>query len=190
MSERLFPDGVLRANETVRQHDVTALLQNEYLEVNISEIFTPSFFWITLRREKKRSKSMMADLGEFYSDVDLDKYRIPQVVLEEGLNVACTYQGQWHRGSIKKVKVDGYVVVWFYDYGTVKTYNPNNLYYLHRRFSALPAQAIACGLLNVKPIDSLTEWPRSATNKFVNKVWGVPLIAMISWVDPDVSIFK
>lgn len=36
---------------------------------------------------------------------------MPQVVLAPGLNIACIYAKKWHRGLIKKVKPDGYVVV-------------------------------------------------------------------------------
>lgn len=78
--------------------------------------------------------------------------------------------------------------LWFYDYGTVKTYNPNVIYFLHKRFSDLPAQAIPCGLYNVKPIES-SEWSRVSTNSFINKVWSIPMIATIGDIDEEVDIF-
>lgn len=101
-------------------------------------------------------------------------------MLEKGLNCACIYNGIWHRGIIKTVKPDLQVTVsiweWyksryyvtcvlnivittinnlfqvmFYDYGTLKTYPPEAVFYLHRMFSSIPAQAIPCGLFNTKP---------------------------------------
>ena len=76
----------------------------------------------------------------------------------------------------------------FYDYGTVKTYNPNNVYFLHKKFSTLPAQAIACGLFNIKPVGGHHEWSSDSTNKFINKVWDIPMIAIISTTDEEVSL--
>ncbi|XP_058803464.1 uncharacterized protein LOC131671220 isoform X2 [Phymastichus coffea] len=182
--QKFIPEGMMGFDETVEHISVRSLDHEDYFEVNISEIFTPSFFWITLRKNKSKIKKLMDELGTFYQSQDLDRCRLPQVLIETGLNVACIYAKMWHRAIIKKVKPDGYAVVLFYDYGTVKTYSPNDLYYLHKKFSALPAQAIACGLYNIKtPYDN--EWPIPSTNMFVNKVWGVPLIATVCEINED-----
>lgn len=36
--------------------------EEDYFEVLISEIFTPSFFWITLRKNKKKIAKLMENL--------------------------------------------------------------------------------------------------------------------------------
>lgn len=51
--------------------------------------------------------------------MEADQYVVPPLVLEKGLNCACTYNGIWHRGIIKTVKPDLQV--------TVGNKNSNNL---------------------------------------------------------------
>lgn len=46
-----------------------------------------------------------------FNQKELDGMRIPEVLLKEGMNVACVYGKEWHRGMIKKLKIDGYVMV-------------------------------------------------------------------------------
>ena len=134
---------------------------------------------------------------------------MPHVILAPGLNIACIYAKKWHRGIIKTVKLDGDVTVsisslnyevifrfsfnsfpfqiFFYDYGTVKTYNPNNVYFLKKSFSSFPAQAVACGLHNIKPI-GCKDWPTKSTNEFINRVLNnIPLIAMVYSKDEEVN---
>ncbi|OXU25066.1 hypothetical protein TSAR_000904 [Trichomalopsis sarcophagae] len=183
-SKTFFPSGVMKLNETVEIISVLTLSTMEYIEVNVSEIFTPSFFWVTLRENKKKFKAMMNELDDFYKYQDLDLYRIPQVILQTGLNIACIYAKIWHRGIIKKIKPDGFVVILFYDYGTVSTYHPSDIYFLHTRFSILPAQAIASGLCNTKPIGSI-EWPRKSYEAFYDKVWNIPMIAVVSSINEE-----
>ncbi|XP_016837158.1 uncharacterized protein LOC100121779 isoform X3 [Nasonia vitripennis] len=183
-SKTFFPSGVMNLNETVEIISVLTLSTIEHIEVNVSEIFTPSFFWVTLRENKKKFKAMMTELDDFYKYQDLDLYRIPQVVLQAGLNIACIYAKIWHRGIIKKIKPDGFVVILFYDYGTVSTYHPSDVYFLHTRFSILPAQAIASGLCNTKPIGSI-EWPRKSYEAFYDKVWNIPMIAVVSSINEE-----
>ncbi|KAJ8680849.1 hypothetical protein QAD02_016636 [Eretmocerus hayati] len=186
VTQSLIPEGVMSINETVEQIEVGTLIHEEYIEVHISEIFTPSFFWIQLRKHKKKLTALMSHLQEYYTDAELklNLYKIPQVVLEPGLNIACKYGKDWHRGMIKKVRPDGYAIVWFFDYGTVKSYNPNDLYFLHKRFSTLPAQAIACALHNVRPVAS-TDWAFTSTDPFINKVWEIPMAALIAEIDEE-----
>ena len=75
----------------------------------------------------------------------------------------------------------------FYDYGTIMNYSPEAIHFLHRSFSSLPAQAIPCGLYNVKPAIG-TRWTKNASSEFVAKVLDVPLVALIVSMDPDVSL--
>lgn len=74
----------------------------------------------------------------------------------------------------------------FYDYGTLKTYPPDAIHYLHRKFSYLPAQAIPCGLVNTRP-HKAAKWTRSATHHFAMRTQ-MPLIATIASVNTEVKI--
>lgn len=52
----------MKPTESVDNISVTILSVKEYIEVNISEVFTPSFFWVTLRENKKKFRIMMNEL--------------------------------------------------------------------------------------------------------------------------------
>lgn len=173
----LYPDGVMLLHERVGQILVDELCRGKhYEEVVLSEVFNPSFFWIQLRKRIPKFKKFMDSLHEFYME-EYKQYQIPIITLDKGLNVACVYAKKWHRGIIKQVLPDGDSLVHFYDYGTIKCYKPKYLYYLHRRFSHLPAQAIPCGLFNVRPINS-NKWDKNITWKFIENT-SCPLIAQI-----------
>jgi len=70
----------------------------------------------------------------------------------------------------------------------VKAYAPEDIYYLHSKFSGLPAQAIPCGLYNVKP-NFGDRWKRSVYEQFYDKVNETLLAATIITVDPPVRLF-
>ncbi|KZC13290.1 Tudor domain-containing protein 5 [Dufourea novaeangliae] len=181
--KKLIPDGIVTIGESVGQLNVADLVTDEkpYIEVVVVEVFTPSFFWVQLRKKQKSFKTFMDDLHTFYTTKHQD-YVIPPVVLEKGLNCACMYNNIWHRGIIKTVKPDLQVTVMFYDYGTLKTYPPDAVYYLHRVFSSIPAQAIPCGLINTRPYKGL-KWTRNATHQFAVRTSSTPLIATVASVD-------
>jgi hypothetical protein len=54
---------------------------------------------------------LFSHCSEFYNKQDLDMYKIPQVILEPGLNIACIFYNEWHRGIVKKIKPDGFIIV-------------------------------------------------------------------------------
>ncbi|CAD1470261.1 unnamed protein product, partial [Heterotrigona itama] len=231
----LIPDTVMSIGEYVGYINVADLAQNEqpFVEVIVVEVFTPSFFWIQLRKKQNIFKTFMNDLNNFYA-VQYEQYTIPPLVLEKGLNCACIYNGIWHRGIIKTVKPDFQVTIsidkkyvsscndsktanfelyhclmmsnicyyfcrykcttllatdiliisniMFYDYGTLKTYSPDAVYYLHRMFSTLPAQAIPCGLINTRPYKG-SKWSCSATHYFALRTNDIPLVATIATIN-------
>ena len=60
----LIPDAVMSIGEYVEHINVADLAQNEQLlvEVIVVEVFTPSFFWIQLRKKQNIFKMFMNDL--------------------------------------------------------------------------------------------------------------------------------
>lgn len=78
----------------------------------------------------------------------------------------------------------------FYDYGTQKTYIPEDVYYLHKQFAYLPAQAIPCGLYNVKPRGT-DRWKQSITIRFKDRVFNDSLLAAtIVSIDIKVRLYS
>ncbi|XP_072765973.1 uncharacterized protein [Anoplolepis gracilipes] len=184
ITKTFAPDDVMNYNDSVDQILVTELQLSDkkYLEVYIVEIFNPSFFWIHLRDNKKEFDRLMDDLSDFY-DYKKDKYTIPKIALKKGLNCACVYANRWHRGIIRSVKPDFKVTVLFYDYGTLKTYASEDVYYLHKQFSFRPAQAIPCGLYNVRPCIG-DRWKKSVTDQLIDRINETLLALTIVSVDP------
>lgn len=76
----------------------------------------------------------------------------------------------------------------FIDYGTVKTYLPDDICYLHKRFARLPVQAIPCGLFNVRPHVG-DRWSSTANKNFCDRISGHLLAATVHSVDTTVIIF-
>jgi len=76
----------------------------------------------------------------------------------------------------------------FYDYGTLKTYASEDVYYLHKQFCYLPAQAIPCGLYNVRPCVG-DRWKKSVIDQLVDKIDQTLLALTIISVDPSVRLF-
>ncbi|XP_032666610.1 uncharacterized protein LOC116842060 isoform X2 [Odontomachus brunneus] len=166
---KFAPDDVVHCHE-ISQILVTDLQQSQesYLEVYLVEVFTPSFFWIHLRKNINHFELFMKNLGTFYDEYS-ERYAIPSLALQRNLNCACIYANVWHRAVIKTVKPDFRVTVLFIDYGTQKTYPPENLFYLTKQFSYLPAQAIPCALYNVKPYGG-DRWKKSITDRFIDRI--------------------
>ncbi|XP_050452413.1 uncharacterized protein LOC126851995 isoform X2 [Cataglyphis hispanica] len=183
ITRTFVPDDVMNYNDSVDLILVTDLQRDrKHLEIYVVEVFNPSFFWVHLRKNKRRFEIFMNELHTFY-EYNKDKYTIPKIALKKGLNCACIYENNWHRAIIKSVKPDFKVTVIFYDFGTLKTYAPEDVYYLHKQFSFLPAQALPCGLYNVKPCVG-DRWKKSVTDSLIDKIEGTLLALTIMSVDP------
>ncbi|XP_071631887.1 tudor domain-containing protein 5-like [Temnothorax longispinosus] len=178
------PNDVMTSDDKVDKISVVELKRSrKYLGVYVVEVFHPSFFWIHLRENKKDFEQMMDKLSDFYG-CNKNKYIIAKLALKKDLNCACIYGYRWHRAIIRSVQSDFTVTVFFYDYGTMETYTSEDIYYLHKQFAFLPAQAIPCGLFKIKPSIG-DRWKRSVAEKFNEKVKDILLAATIFTIDPE-----
>ncbi|XP_024890216.1 uncharacterized protein LOC112466384 [Temnothorax curvispinosus] len=182
---RIFaPNDVMNYDDKVDKISVVELKRNrKYLGVYVIEVFHPNFFWVHLRENRRHFDKMMDDLSDFY-EYKKSTYTIAKIALKKDLNCACIYANRWHRAIIRSVKPDFRVTVFFYDYGTMKTYTPEDVYYLHQQFAYLPAQAIPCGLYKIKPSVG-DRWKRSVAEKFSEKIEDTLLAATIVTIDPE-----
>ncbi|XP_063973944.1 uncharacterized protein LOC135160829 [Diachasmimorpha longicaudata] len=187
---RLIPEDAVPLGESVGQVLIDSFNQEDkgYEEIVVCDAFTPSFFWIHLRRKIYKHTSMMDEMQVFY-DQKASSYGVPLILLEKGLNVVCKFYGKWHRGIVKNIEPDAEstTAILFYDYGTLHKYPANEIYFLHRIFSNLPAQAIPCGLYNIKPPedyealrnpDGKVRWSIDTSRRFVQRVHDRPLVAI------------
>lgn len=79
--------------------------------------------------------------------------------------------------------------IFFYDFGTVQKYKKEKVYLLDKRFTDLSAQAILCGLSDVKPRKSEDKkWPVNCSQKFSEKVLNERFHAYISKIDEQVIL--
>ncbi|XP_046738023.1 uncharacterized protein LOC124406606 isoform X2 [Diprion similis] len=185
-SQKLIPHDVMSHGESVGQQRIPEFPSDgcvHHLEVFVSEVYTPSLFWVHLRKKRLKLGQLMENMHEFYQREGLN-YTIPTVILEKGLNCVCMFEDKWHRAIIKTVKPDGDVTLIFYDYGTTKTYPSEDVRFLHRLFSNLPAQSIPCGLYNIRPLKH-DAWTRGASSDFWDKVADIPLVAIVNKVDRE-----
>ncbi|XP_071647994.1 uncharacterized protein [Temnothorax longispinosus] len=182
---RIFaPNDVMNYDDKVDKISVVELKRNrKYLGVYVIEVFHPNFFWIHLRENQRHFDKMMDELSDFYEH-NKSTYIIAKIALKKDLNCACIYANRWHRAIIRSVKPDFRVTVFFYDYGTMKTYTSEDVYYLHKKFAYLPAQAIPCGLYKIKPSVG-DRWKRSVAEKFSEKIEDTLLAATIVTIDPE-----
>ncbi|XP_046418466.1 uncharacterized protein LOC124178821 isoform X1 [Neodiprion fabricii] len=186
VSQKLIPHDVMSHGESVGQERIPEPPSDgslHHLEVVVSEVYTPSLFWVHLRKKRMKLGQLMENIHEFYQR-EGSNYTIPSVVVEKGLNCVCMFEDKWHRAIIKTVKPDGDVTLVFYDYGTTKTYPPEDVRFLHRLFSNLPAQSIPCGLYNIKPVKH-DAWTRGASSDFWEKVADIPLVAIVNKIDRE-----
>ncbi|XP_034933565.1 uncharacterized protein [Chelonus insularis] len=153
------------------------------IEVEVVESYSPSFFWIHLLKNKKQFHIMMTTLGEFYA-LHYPDQKVPIAKLKRGLNIACLFDGKWHRAVIKSIDPNDKVTVMFYDFGTLYKCLSNEVYYLHQSFMDLPAQAVPCRLYGVAPQDG-DKWPKRVRDFFNQWVYERPLWANI--IEADVK---
>ncbi|KAJ8687353.1 hypothetical protein QAD02_023147 [Eretmocerus hayati] len=185
VSKLLIPSEFLSFDETVEQIFVTSL-QSKYIDVIVSDVKNPSWFWVNLRENKRTLDKLMNELQEFYALQHLNKFRVSRLVVRPGLHVACVYAGMWHRGIIKNLrKAEKDVSILFYDFGTVYHYKLEDIYFLDKRFSTVPVQAIPCSLFNVRPTTTAKTWPYDALKQFSRRVCSKEFVARIIEVDPE-----
>ncbi|XP_051172703.1 tudor domain-containing protein 1-like [Leptopilina boulardi] len=165
---KLLPDEVIKFSESIGHLSVLKLGKSPhyYEEVVVCDVYSPSLFWVHLRKKLQKFEKFSKELHQFY-EAESEKYRIPSIAIKVGLNVVCLFGKKWHRGIIKGILPDGHSYVFFYDYGTIENYYPQELYFLNHRFAYLPAQAILCSLNNVKPINK--EWKKNIIAEFISK---------------------
>ena len=53
----------------------------------------------------------------------------------------------------------------------------------------MPAQAIPCGLVNIKPYQR-NDWSQGVIQVFTNKIWGIPFVCTVAPIDVEVFIFN
>lgn len=179
----LYPDEVLGPEETYFSPELPENLgMGDYIELRVAEVYNPHKFWIMIRQYAQHLDQLMDELQDFYRDHG-DKYKMHASTVTEGQCCVATYQGEWHRVTIKSVASE--VEVFYVDYGTVAQVPLHELRYIHRDFCNLPAQAIRASMSGIKPSHGRQRFTREANQELLRLVIDKALIGLIQRVEPE-----
>ncbi|CAH0390662.1 unnamed protein product [Bemisia tabaci] len=150
-----------------------------FIEIVISEVYSPTRFYFNLRSKVPSLNAMMDDLEAFYNE-DEKHYCMPPTTIAIGQVCAAKYAGdnRWHRVKIVSIPTLREVTVYYMDYGTSKKIAKTDLRFLHKDFEEMCAQAIRGRLFNLKPASGKT-WEVDANHLFFDLTDDVPLMAEI-----------
>ncbi|KAB7498599.1 Tudor domain-containing protein 5, partial [Armadillidium nasatum] len=126
-------------------------------------------FWV-IKRGKDNSEAldeMMDRMLEFYGGEIGKRFLIPKENTPNipGSPVVALYPQDmnFYRAIVISREDVQNVKIFYIDYGTNDSVSLYSLYYLHRKFFDLPAQAIKCSLHGIRPVNKKTSWPKSDT---------------------------
>ncbi|KAL0273631.1 UNVERIFIED_CONTAM: hypothetical protein PYX00_006262 [Menopon gallinae] len=167
----------------------------EYVEVCVTEVWSPHRFFLILREFKIKLVEFMSELQSFYSTYE-GKYLLTESLQAHQL-CAVLYETnseclEWYRAIILKEINKLTAFVFLIDYGTVAKVQYSRIRFLSQRFGSFPSQAFQGHLANIKYNGNL--WTMKAIEKFYSMVFERDLIAGVvdmnneeSWLSVTLS---
>ncbi|KAL7648909.1 UNVERIFIED_CONTAM: hypothetical protein RMT77_000843 [Armadillidium vulgare] len=166
--------------------DLSVLKEGSYIDINVADIYNPKKFWV-IKRGKDNSEAldeMMDRMLEFYGGEIGKRFLIPKENTPNipGSPVVALYPQDmnFYRAIVISREDVQNVKIFYIDYGTNDSVSLYSLYYLHRKFFDLPAQAIKCSLHGIQPVNKKTSWPKSDTLQFLNMARDKSFVAYIN----------
>ncbi|XP_032196066.1 tudor domain-containing protein 6 isoform X1 [Mustela erminea] len=141
------------------------------VEVKVSYVESPGYFWCQLTRNTQGFKTLMCNIQD-YCKTTATSYG--------GTNPAClakrTVNGKWSRAVIREVQSAEHVKVMFVDYGDKEMVSVKNIYSISEEFLKVKAQAFRCSLYNlIQPTgQNPFAWDEKAIqafSEFVDNAW-------------------
>uniref|UniRef100_A0A8D2H3N5 Tudor domain-containing protein 6 n=1 Tax=Urocitellus parryii TaxID=9999 RepID=A0A8D2H3N5_UROPR len=141
------------------------------VEVKVSYVENPGYFWCQLTRNTQGLRTLMCDIEDYCKNT---------MTLHQGTTPAClakrTASGKWSRALINGTQSSEHVKVIFVDYGDKDTISVKNLYSISDEFLKVKAQAFRCSLYNlIQPSgENPFVWDEKAIqafSEFVNSAW-------------------
>ncbi|XP_041368343.1 tudor domain-containing protein 5-like [Gigantopelta aegis] len=155
----------------------------DYTEIYVSNICSPSMFWIQLRgAQTTLALESLMDSLERYKFADGEKYRMPESLIAIGQACAVLFpeDNNWHRGIITGIRDIDLVEVFYVDYGNTCSVHKNTLRLLRSRYFRLPVQAIQSRLANISPLGGT--WTSQAKQRMLDLCRCKPLIALVTGI--------
>ncbi|KAK9880652.1 hypothetical protein WA026_011891 [Henosepilachna vigintioctopunctata] len=184
---RYTPANCLRFGEFIESCPRNDFIVGHKIPIIISTICNPGEFWIT--KKNTVFTRMMKVMQNFYASNRFKSF-VPKIALTEFLFCVVSKSGEFQRGLIVDLsrEVEGYVNVYLIDSGIVQCTLSEQIYFLDRQFSHLPAQALKVQLSNIQPVKEV--WSEQSTKRFVDFVSGKDILAKISMtVDGKISAY-
>ncbi|XP_029466316.1 tudor domain-containing protein 1, partial [Rhinatrema bivittatum] len=159
-----------------------ALAVNQVTDVIVCMLYSPGDFYCQIYKEEDlyALNELNKSLVECCQETCANAFKPAKGKL------CCAFfsgDGNWYRGLLKELNLEGAVKVHFVDYGNVEKVPVEKLHHISSKFLTLPFQAIGCKLAGVKPVTK--EWSPEATKRFQSCVHGVKLQARAVCVDDD-----
>ncbi|CAG9835960.1 unnamed protein product [Diabrotica balteata] len=184
-----LPQNILEPGDEIPRYFVPSeTAENDILDVVVCEICDASKFWVYINDGKL--DKLMDDMQDFYHKHG-DKYKVPKELIRKGLYCASIIFGEYHRGLVTEIMNNGKNKIFYIDYGTIRV-DSNELYFLHNRFSELPAQTLRCRLTGIHPVIKGAAWSPECTIEFkslTKKGKFVAKISRIKWEDQILEVF-
>ncbi|XP_022918067.2 uncharacterized protein [Onthophagus taurus] len=183
--KQLLSDVVYDAN-IIRQWIETDVSLQDFIDIEVAEVYDPSKFWIHLRQHSDNLNRLMDNMQIFYR-ANKDKYYIPYYAIREGMYLASIFDGEYHRAKVVDCskKMDGDIKVFYVDYGTIAVVRVKTVCYLTVDFVNFPAQAIRARLYGIQPTVKDELWPQQASSRFLQLVRHKSLVAQIYDIDEN-----
>nr|XP_012600261.1 tudor domain-containing protein 6 isoform X2 [Microcebus murinus] len=114
------------------------------VEVRVSYVENPGYFWCQLTRNMQGFKTLMYNIQDYCKNT---------AAPYEGTTPAClakrTVDGKWSRALISGTQSSEHVKVIFVDYGDQEVVSVKNIYSISEEFLKVKAQAFRCSLYNL-----------------------------------------
>ncbi|KAK6620829.1 hypothetical protein RUM43_011125 [Polyplax serrata] len=169
----VYPRDVVKLDDKLTYIDLKDLqLQNTCIEVCAAEVWSPSKFYIHLKKFNHHLNSFMNDLQKFYN-VHYDLFKMnewaikPKQICVAYYSTDSSIPEEWHRAEILKILNEKSVTVFLVDFGTVTTLKTSHLRFLHRTFQFFPVQGLLAKLANVSPVQPNSKWPATASARLL-----------------------
>lgn len=192
MLQNYYPPDTVKLFEELDREWVPDCKPMEFLEIIVSEIYDPSKFWFILLDEKHFASlhSMMDEMQSFYMRHGTELKVMKANLIRLGLYCAALYKGEYTRAIVVNTLKEkpGYVKVFYIDYGTVSTVSHHEIFFLHRKFFHLSAQAIRARLAGILPPKTNMPWSRRSCELFFGMSSQKGLVAQIVRVNHEKKI--
>ncbi|XP_036074392.1 tudor domain-containing protein 6 isoform X2 [Rousettus aegyptiacus] len=142
------------------------------VEVKVSYVENPGYFWCQLTRNMQGLKTLMCDIQDYCNDAPTP--------YQGATTPAClalrTVNGKWSRALISGTQSPEHVKVVFVDYGDEDMVSMKNIYSISEEFLKVKAQAFRCSLYNlIQPTGQnpfiWDEKAIQAFSEFVDNAW-------------------